>query len=70
METLSIKLDNGNAKTIVSYDEKKSSLFWSQQSTNSYHAKSEDFVSNENATSSFDKQLQIHLKDTKHNSRH
>ena len=62
METLSIKLNNGNAKTIVTYDEKKSSIFWSQQSTNSYHGNSEDFLSNENASSSFDKQLKALLK--------
>ena len=59
MVTLPIKLSNGNAKTIVIYDEQKSSIFWSEQSTNSYQRKSEGFRFNQNATSSFDKQHEI-----------
>ena len=65
METLSIKLDNGNAKTIVTYDEKKSSIYWSEQSTNSYYGKSEDFISEGNASSSFDKELKAIKKSSK-----
>ena len=69
METLSIKLNNGNAKTIVTYDEQKSNVFWAEQSTNSYHGKSEEFISEGNASSSFDKKLKAIMKVPKPSSK-
>ena len=59
MKSIAIKISNGNAGTKVTYDEKQSSIFWSEQSTYCWNDKAVNFNDSKNA---FDRNLSALLK--------
>ena len=69
MKSLSIKVNNGNAGTVATYDEKKSSIFWSEQSSYSCNSEINPFVVNESDNNSFDKNLSALLRVPKPSSK-